>query len=170
MALIKPLRGITPLIGKNVFLAENATVIGDVEIGENSSVWYSAVIRGDVHFIRIGKNTNIQDCAVIHATFEKSPTNIGDNVTIAHGAIIHGCTLKDNVMVGMNAVVLDDAIVESNSIVAAGSVVTKGTVVESGTVYAGIPAKKIKNIDKELLENEVTRIAESYGTYSGWYK
>jgi carbonic anhydrase/acetyltransferase-like protein (isoleucine patch superfamily) len=170
MALIKPLRGKTPVIGKNVFLAENATIIGNVEIGENSSVWYGAVIRGDVHYIRIGKNTNIQDCAVIHATFEKSPTNIGDNVTIAHGAIIHGCTLKDNVMVGMNAVVLDDAVVESNSIVAAGSVVTKGTVVASGTVYAGIPAKKIKDIDKELLENEVTRIAEAYGTYSGWYK
>jgi carbonic anhydrase/acetyltransferase-like protein (isoleucine patch superfamily) len=170
MALIKSLSGIKPIIGKNVFLAENATIIGDVEIGDGSSVWYGAVIRGDVHYIRIGKNTNIQDCAVVHATYKKSPTNIGDNVTIAHGAIIHGCTLKDNVMVGMNAVVLDDAVVESHSIVAAGSVVTKGTVVESGTVYAGIPAKKIKDIDQRLLEEEINRIADSYRTYSGWYK
>ncbi len=169
MALIKPLRGNTPVIGKNCFLAENATIIGDVEIGDNSSVWYSAVIRGDVHYIKIGQNTNIQDCAVIHATYQKSPTHIGNNVIIAHGAIIHGCTIHDHVMIGMNAVVLDDAVVESNTIIAAGSVVTKGTKVEGGSVYAGIPAKKIKTLSPDLLEGELHRIANAYSTYASWY-
>lgn len=170
MALIKTLEGKTPKIGANVFIAENATIIGDVEIGDNCSVWYGAVIRGDVHYIRIGENTNIQDNAVIHATFEKSPANIGKNVTIAHGAVVHGCTIEDNVMIGINAVVLDNSVVESNTIIAAGSVVTKGTVVESGSVYAGVPAKKIKAISPELLEGEINRIANSYGMYAGWYK
>ena len=170
MAIIKTLLNKTPIIGKDCFLAENAVIIGDVEMGDNCSVWYSAVLRGDVHYIKIGNNTNIQDCAVIHATYKKSPTNIGDNVIIAHGAIVHGCTIKDNVMIGMNAVVLDDAIVESNSIVAAGSVVSKGTVVEAGSVYAGIPAKKIKDVGPELLEGEIKRIANSYGMYASWYK
>ncbi len=170
MALLKTLKDKTPVIGKDCFLAETATLIGDVTLGNNCSVWFNAVIRGDVHYIKIGNNTNIQDNAVIHATYKKSPTNIGNNVTIAHGAIVHGCTLKDNVMVGMNSVILDDAVVESNSIIAAGSVVTKGTVVESGSVYAGIPAKKIKEISKELLEGEINRIANSYGMYASWYK
>ncbi len=169
MALVKTLNGITPKIGENCFLAETATVIGDVEVGDNCSIWYNAVLRGDVHYIKIGKNTNIQDNAVVHATYKKSPTNIGNFVTIAHGAIVHGCTIHDNVMVGMNAVVLDDAVVNSNTIIAAGSVVTKGTVVESGCVYAGIPAKKIKEISKELLEGEIVRIAKAYEMYSGWY-
>ncbi len=170
MALIKTLNGNTPKIGNNCFLAETATVIGEVEIGDDCSIWYSAVLRGDVHYIKIGNNTNIQDNATVHATYKKSPVNIGSNVTIAHGAIIHGCTIKDNVMVGMNAVVLDDAVVESNSIIAAGSVVTKGTIVESGSVYAGIPAKKIKDISSDLLEGEINRIAKSYAMYAGWYK
>jgi gamma-carbonic anhydrase len=170
MGLIKPLKGITPKLGKDCFIAETAVIIGDVEIGDNCSVWYNAVIRGDVHYIKIGNNTNIQDGAVIHATYQKSPTNIGNNVTIAHNATVHGCTLQDNVMIGINAVVLDNAIVESNSIVAAGSVVTKGTVVESGSVYAGVPAKKVKDIGPELLEGEVIRIANAYGMYSSWYK
>lgn len=170
MALIKTLKDKTPDIGKDCFLAETATLIGDVTIGDNCSVWFNAVIRGDVHFIKIGNNTNIQDNAVIHATYKKSPTNIGNNVTIAHGAIVHGCTLKDNVMIGMNSVVLDDAVVESNSIIAAGSVVTKGTIVESGSVYAGIPAKKIKELSEDLLEGEINRIANSYGMYANWYK
>ncbi len=170
MALIKTLNGNTPNIGDNCFLAETATLIGEVTIGNNCSIWYSAVLRGDVHFIKIGNNTNIQDNATVHATYKKSPTTIGNNVTVAHGAIIHGCTIQDNVMIGMNAVVLDDAVVESNSIVAAGSVVTKGTTVESGTVYAGIPAKKIKDISPELLEGEILRIANAYEMYSGWYK
>lgn len=170
MALIRKLNNITPGFGKDCFLAETAVIIGDVKTGDNCSIWYNAVLRGDVHYIRIGNNTNVQDNAVIHATYKKSPTNIGNNVTIAHGAIIHGCTIHDNVMVGMNAVVLDDAVIESNSIIAAGSVVTKGTVVESGSVYAGVPAKKIKQVSPELLEGEINRIAGSYGMYAGWYK
>ena len=170
MALIKTLKGNSPKIGKNCFLAETATIIGDVEIGDDCSIWYSAVLRGDVHYIKVGNNTNIQDNATVHATYKKSPTNIGNNVTIAHGAIIHGCTIHDNVMIGMNAVVLDNAIIESNSIVAAGSVITKGTIVESGSVYAGVPAKKIKEISPELLEGEINRIANAYGMYAGWYK
>ncbi len=170
MALIKTLNGVSPKTGKDCFLAETATLIGQVEIGNNCSIWYNAVLRGDVHYIKIGNNTNVQDNAVIHATYKKSPTNIGSNVTIAHGAIVHGCTIKDNVMIGMNAVVLDDAVIESNSIIAAGSVVTKGTKVESGCVYAGIPAKKIKEISKDLLEGEIIRIANAYETYASWYK
>ena len=170
MALIKTLRGIAPKVGDNCFLAETATLIGEVEIGDNCSIWYSAVLRGDVHYIKVGNNTNIQDNATVHATYKKSPTNIGNNVTIAHGAIIHGCTIQDNVMIGMNAVVLDDAVVESNSIVAAGSVITKGTVVESGSVYAGVPAKKIKEVGTDLLEGEINRIASAYGMYASWYK
>lgn len=170
MALIKTLKGNTPIIGNNCFLAETATLIGEVEIGDNCSIWYNAVLRGDVHSIKVGNNTNIQDNATVHATYKKSPTNIGNNVTIAHGAIVHGCTIQDNVMIGMNAVVLDDAIVESDSIVAAGSVITKGTIVETGSVYAGIPAKKIKEISPELLEGEINRIANAYGMYAGWYK
>lgn len=170
MALIKALKGYTPKIGKNCFLAETATLIGEVEIGDNCSIWYSAVLRGDVHYIKVGNNTNIQDNATIHATYKKSPTNIGNNVTIAHGAIVHGCTIKDNVMIGMNAVVLDNVVVESNTIIAAGSVVTKGTIVEQGCVYAGIPAKKIKEIGPELLEGEINRIANAYAKYAGWYK
>lgn len=170
MALVKTLNGISPKFGENCFLAENATIIGDVEIGNNCSIWYGAVLRGDVHYIKIGNNTNIQDNAVVHATYKKSPTNIGNNVTVAHGAIVHGCTIRDNVMIGMNAVVLDDVVVESNTIIAAGSVVTKGTIVESGCVYGGIPAKKLKEISKELLEGEIIRIANAYEMYSGWYK
>lgn len=170
MALIKTLKGHTPKIGEDCFLAETATLIGEVEIGDNCSIWYSAVLRGDVHYIKVGNNTNIQDNATVHATYKKSPTNIGNNVTIAHGAIVHGCTIKDNVMIGMNAVVLDNAVVNSNTIIAAGSVVTKGTVVESGCVYAGIPAKKIKEINPELLEGEINRIANAYSMYAGWYK
>jgi carbonic anhydrase/acetyltransferase-like protein (isoleucine patch superfamily) len=170
VALIKSLNGINPEIGNNCFLAETATLIGDVKTGDNCSIWYNAVLRGDVHSIRIGHNTNIQDNVVVHATYKKSPTNIGSYVTVAHGAIIHGCTIKDNVMIGMNAVVLDNAVVNSNSIIAAGSVVTKGTVVESGCVYAGIPAKKIKKISTALLEGEINRIAKAYEMYAGWYK
>lgn len=170
MALIIPLKGKTPVIGNNCFLAENATIVGDVEMGNGCSVWFSAVLRGDVHYIRIGNNVNIQDGAIIHCTYQKSPTIIGNNVSIAHGAIVHGCTIHDNVLIGMNSVILDDAIVESNSIIAAGAIVTKGTVVQSGSVYAGSPAKKIKDISPELLKGEIERIANNYSMYAGWYK
>ena len=170
MALIKSLLGKTPVFGQNCFLAENAVIIGDITLGDNCSIWYGAVLRGDVHYIKIGNNVNIQDNAVIHATYQKCPTNIGNNVSIAHGAVVHGCTIHDNVLIGMNAVVLDDAIIHSNSIVAAGAVVTKGTVIESGSVYGGSPARKIKELSPELLEGEINRIANNYHMYSSWYK
>lgn len=169
MALIKTLNGHTPKFGKNCFLAENATIIGDVETGNDCSIWFGAVLRGDVHSIRIGNKVNIQDNATIHATYKKSPTHIGNNVSIAHNAVIHGCTIKDNVLIGMGAIVLDNAIVESNTIIAAGSVVTKGTVVESGWVYAGTPAKKMKQLGEELLKGEVERIVNAYSMYASWY-
>ena len=170
MAIIKKLNGHTPKFGKNCFLADNAAIIGDVEMGNDCSIWFGAVLRGDVHSIRIGNKVNIQDNATIHATYKKSPTNIGNNVSIAHNAVIHGCTIKDNVLIGMGAIVLDDAVVESNTIVAAGSVVTKGTVVESGWVYAGTPAKKMKQLGEELLKGDVERIVNAYSMYASWYE
>jgi len=170
MAIIKTLKGKKPTFGKNCWFAETAVIIGDTTIGDGCSIWYGAILRGDVHYIKIGNNVNIQDNAVIHATYQKSPTTIGNNVSIAHGAVVHGCTIHDNVLIGINAVVLDDAIVNSNSIVAAGAVVTKGTIIESGSVYGGSPAKKIKDISPALLEGEINRIANNYHTYAGWYK
>ncbi|HRZ41820.1 MAG TPA: gamma carbonic anhydrase family protein [Bacteroidales bacterium] len=170
MALIKPLQGITPTFGDNCFLAETAVIIGDVIMGNHCSVWYGAVIRGDVHHVRIGNLVNIQDNAVIHATYQKSPTHIGNQVSIAHSAIIHGCTIHDRVLIGMGAIIMDDAVVESDCIIAAGAVVTKGTVVPSGSVFAGNPAKLLKTIDRQLLEGEVHRIAESYRRYASWYQ
>ncbi len=158
-----------PKFGKNCFFAENATVVGEVEMGDNCSVWFNAVVRGDVHYIKIGNNVNIQDGAIIHCTYKKAPVNIGNNVSIAHGAIVHGCTIQDNVLIGMGAIIMDGALVESNSIVAAGALISKDTVVEGGSVYAGVPAKKIKSIDKELLEGEVARIARSYTMYASWH-
>ena len=168
--IIKTLKNKTPKFGKNCFLAENCTIIGEVEIGNDCSVWYNAVIRGDVHYIKIGNNVNIQDGAIIHATYQKSPTNIGDNVSIAHRAVVHGCTIKNNVLIGMGAIILDNVIINSNSIIAAGAVVTKGTIVEAGSVYAGTPAKKIKDIDEKLSKGEIQRIANSYSMYAAWYK
>ena len=170
MTIIKSLRGKTPVFGENCWFAETAVLIGDLSLGDNCSIWYGAVLRGDVHYIKIGNNVNIQDNAVIHATYQKSPTTIGNNVTIAHGAVVHGCTIHDNVLIGINSVILDDAIIHSDSIIAAGAVVIKGTIVESGAVYAGSPAKKIKDISPELLEGEINRIANNYHMYSGWYK
>jgi len=169
MALIRSVKGMHPKFGKNCFFAENATVVGEVEMGDNCSVWFNAVVRGDVHYIKIGNNVNIQDGAIIHCTYKKAPVNIGNNVSIAHGAIVHGCTIQDNVLIGMGAIIMDGALVESNSIVAAGALISKDTVVEGGSVYAGVPAKKIKSIDKELLEGEVARIARSYTMYASWH-
>jgi carbonic anhydrase/acetyltransferase-like protein (isoleucine patch superfamily) len=139
-------------------------------MGDQCSVWFNAVIRGDVHYIRLGNKVNVQDGAVIHATYKKSPTEIGNNVSIGHNALVHGCRVHDNVLIGMGAILMDDCVVNSNSIIAAGAVVTKGTIIESGSVYAGMPAKKIKDIDPELLTGEVERIADSYIKYAGWYK
>ncbi len=168
--IIKPLRGKTPAFGADCFLAENCVIIGDVVLGDNCSIWYNAVIRGDVHYIKIGNKVNIQDGAVIHATFEKHPTNIGNNVSIGHNAMVHGCTIADNVLIGMGAIVMDDCLVESNSIIAAGAVVTKGTHVPSGTIFAGVPAVKVKDISQELIAGEIDRIANNYIKYASWYK
>lgn len=168
--IIKELNGKSPQFGENCFIAETAVIIGDVEMGNDCSIWYHAIIRGDVHFIRMGNKVNVQDGAVIHATYQKYPTTIGNNVSIAHKAIVHGCTIHDNVLVGMGAIVMDDCVIESNSIIAAGAVLSKGTHVASGSVYAGIPAKKIKEINIELSEGEIKRIADNYIYYAKWYQ
>jgi len=168
--ILKKLRGKTPKYGKNCFFAENAILIGDVIMGDSCSVWFNAVLRGDVNYIKIGNKVNIQDGAVIHGTYKTAPTTIGNNVSIAHNATVHGCTIHDNVLIGMNAVVLDDVIIHSNSIIAAGAVVTKGTVIESGSIYGGIPAKKIKDISSELISGEIERIVDNYLMYASWYK
>jgi carbonic anhydrase/acetyltransferase-like protein (isoleucine patch superfamily) len=168
--IIKELNGKKPQFGTNCFIAETAVIIGDVVMGNDCSVWYHAVIRGDVHYIKIGNKVNIQDGAVIHATYQKHPTNIGNNVSIAHKAIVHGCTIHDNVLIGMGAIVMDDCVIESNSIIAAGAVLSKGTQVKSGSIYAGIPAKKVKNISEDLLKGEIERIADNYVFYAKWHQ
>lgn len=170
MPVIKSVLGKSPVIPSNCFVAENATIVGQVTMGQRCSVWFNAVIRGDVHYIRIGDQVNIQDGAVIHATYKKSPTNIGNNVSIGHNAIVHGCTIHDNVLVGMGSIIMDDCVVESNSIIAAGAVLTKNTHVPAGTIFAGMPAKKIKDVSSELLAGEINRIAENYIKYSDWFK
>ena len=168
--LIKSVNGKSPELGDDCFIAENATIVGEVTLGSQCSVWFNAVIRGDVNYIKIGNKVNIQDGAVIHCTYKKAPTVIGNNVSIGHNAIVHGCTIKDNVLVGMGAIVMDDCVVESNAIIAAGAVVTKGTHVPSGTIFAGMPAKKIKEVSPELSSGEIDRIAEAYVMYSSWFK
>ena len=170
MPIIKAVNGKEPQMGDNCFVAENATIVGDVILGDECSVWFNAVIRGDVNFIKMGNRVNIQDGAVIHCTYQKYPTNIGDNVSIGHNAIVHGCTIHDNVLIGMGAIVMDNCVVESNSIIAAGAVVTQNTHVESGCIYAGVPAKKVKDISQELISGEIDRIAANYVMYSGWFK
>ena len=168
--LIKTILCHTPSYGENCFFADNATLIGDVVMGDSCSVWFQAVVRGDVHRIRIGNHVNIQDGAVIHATYKTAPTTIGNNVSIGHNAIVHGCTIHDNVLVGMGAIIMDDAVVESNCIIAAGAVVTKNTTVPSGTVFGGMPAKKIKDSSPELISGEIARIAKNYSLYASWFK
>lgn len=170
MALIKSVKGISPKFGNNCFLAENSTVVGDVVMGDDCSVWFNAVVRGDVHYIRMGNKVNVQDGAIIHCTYQKHPTNIGNNVSIGHNAIVHGCTVQDNVLIGMGAIVMDKCEIGSNSIIAAGAVVLEGTKVEMGSIYAGVPAKKVKEISPELQKGEVERIANNYVMYSGWFK
>ena len=170
MPIIKPVNGKYPEIPSDCFIADNATIVGEVSMGEACSVWFNAVIRGDVHFIKMGNKVNVQDGAVIHATYQKSPTTIGNNVSIGHNAIVHGCAIHDNVLIGMGSIVMDDCVVESNSIIAAGAVVTQNTRVESGSIYAGIPAKKVKDISKELISGEIDRIANNYVKYSSWFK
>lgn len=168
--LIKSLKGKTPSIPEDCYVSENATIIGDVTIGDSCSIWFNAVVRGDVNSITIGNKVNIQDGAVIHCTYEKHATVIGNNVSIGHNAIVHGCTIHDNVLIGMGAIVMDNCVIESNSIIAAGAVVTQNTVVPSGTIYAGAPAKKVKDIDQSDFAGEIERISNNYVMYSSWYK
>ena len=170
MAILKAVQGKIPQFGKDCYLAENCTIVGDVISGDQCSFWFNAVVRGDVHYIKMGNKVNVQDGAVIHCTYQKAPTNIGNNVSIGHNALVHGCTIHDNVLIGMGAIVMDGCVVESNSIIAAGAVLLEGTHVPSGSVFAGVPAKKVKEVDKKLFEGEIKRISDNYVMYSGWFK
>lgn len=169
MALIKSVKGIAPKFGVNCWLAENSTVVGDVTIGENCTIWFNAVIRGDVNSVVIGNNSNVQDGAIIHCTYQKTKTVIGDYVSIAHNAIVHGCTIEDRVLIGMGAIIMDGAIIESGSIIAAGAIVTQSTRVPAGSIYAGNPAKLLKNVSEEASE-VFMRTANNYIMYAGWFK
>lgn len=168
MALIIPVRNHHPVIGQDCFIAENATIVGQVTIGDHCSIWFNTVIRGDVNSITIGNNTNIQDGTVIHCTYEKAATYIGSFVSVGHNAIVHGCTLEDRVLIGMGAIVMDHAVVKTGSLIAAGSVVLENTMVEPYSIYAGIPAKKIKEVGKKNAAM-IERIANNYLIYSKWY-
>lgn len=170
MPVILPVHDIHPSFGKDVFIAPNATIVGDVTTGDACSFWFNAVVRGDVNYIKMGNKVNVQDNAVIHGTYEKNPTNIGNNVSIGHSAIVHGCTIHDNVLVGMGAIVMDQAVIGSNSIIAAGAVVLEETVVPEGCIFAGVPAKKVKDITPEKVKGEIERIANNYVKYSSWFK
>ena len=168
--IIKEVNGKSPEIPKDCYIAENAVIVGDVVMGRQCSVWFNAVIRGDVHYIKIGNKVNVQDGAVIHCTYQKYPTHIGNHVSIGHNAIVHGCTVHDNVLIGMGSIVMDGCVVEPGSIIAAGAVLTQHSRVEAGSVYAGIPARKIKEVSPELLSGEIGRIAHNYTMYSEWFK
>ncbi|MCO5725687.1 gamma carbonic anhydrase family protein [Robiginitalea marina] len=170
MPIIQEVRGKHPVFGTDCFIAENATIVGDVVMGDQCSIWFNAVIRGDVHYIRMGHRVNVQDGAIIHCTYQKAPTEIGNDVSIAHNAIVHGCTLHDHVLVGMGSIIMDHCVVGSNSIIAAGAVLTQGTIVPEGSVFAGMPARKIKDIDPGLSQGEIHRIAASYVKYASWFK
>jgi carbonic anhydrase/acetyltransferase-like protein (isoleucine patch superfamily) len=170
MAIIRKIKGMTPQMGKNCFLAETAVVIGDVTMGDDCSIWYGAVLRGDVNSITLGNKVNIQDGAVIHTLYKRSKTIIGNNVSVGHNAVIHGAIIEDSCLIGMGAIVLDNAIVESGAIVAAGALVTAGMRVEGGCIYAGVPAKKIKVVDEKQREEIIDRIAQDYTMYAAWYK
>ena len=170
MSVILPVDGVMPQMGNDCFVAPNATIVGDVVMGDQCSVWFNAVLRGDVNSIRMGNKVNVQDGAVIHCTYQKTKAIIGNNVSIGHNAIVHGCVINDNVLVGMGAIVMDNVQVGSNSIIAAGAVVLEDTVIEPGSIYAGVPAKKVKDISEELISGEINRIADNYVKYSGWFK
>ncbi|MCX7696346.1 MAG: gamma carbonic anhydrase family protein [Bacteroidales bacterium] len=169
MAIIREINGKKPQWGNNCWFAENATIVGDVIMGEGCTVWFGAIVRGDVHEIRIGNYVNIQDNAILHATYQKSPLYIGNNVSIGHGAIVHGCRIGNNVLIGMGAIIMDDVVIEDNCIIAAGAVVTKGKHIPSGTVYGGVPAQKISNLSPEDHVREIERIARNYSLYASWY-
>jgi carbonic anhydrase/acetyltransferase-like protein (isoleucine patch superfamily) len=169
MAVILPCLDKSPQFGSGCFIAPNATVIGDVIMGDECSVWFNAVIRGDVNYIRMGNRVNVQDGAVIHCTYQKNATEIGNNVSIGHNAIVHGCIVKDYVLIGMGSIIMDRCIVQSNSIIAAGAVVLEDTVIEAGSIYAGVPAKKVKDISKDTIHGEIERIANNYTKYASWF-
>ncbi|HON97444.1 MAG TPA: gamma carbonic anhydrase family protein [Bacteroidales bacterium] len=169
MPLIKSVKGVSPKWGKDCWIADNATIVGDVIIGDQCTIWFNAVVRGDVHYIHIGNKVNIQDQVVIHCTYQTAPVEIGNNVSIGHSAIIHGCKIGNNVLIGMGAIIMDDVIIEDNCIIAAGAIVTKNTFIPSYSIFAGIPAKKIKNLSVEQLQKEVLDIAEHYPMYASWY-
>ena len=169
MPLIKSVKGVSPKWGKDCWIADNATIVGDVIIGDQCTIWFNAVVRGDVHYIHIGNKVNIQDQVVIHCTYQTAPVEIGNNVSIGHSAIIHGCKIGNNVLIGMGAIIMDDVIIEDNCIIAAGAIVTKNTFIPSYSIFAGIPAKKIKNLSEEQLQKEVMDIAEHYPMYASWY-
>jgi carbonic anhydrase/acetyltransferase-like protein (isoleucine patch superfamily) len=170
MPIILPVEGKLPQFGNNCFIAPNATIVGDVVAGDDCSFWFNTVLRGDVNFIKLGNKVNVQDGACIHCTYEKYGTTIGDNVSIGHHAIVHGCTVHDNVLIGMGAIVMDNAVVHSNTIIAAGAVVLENTVCEAGSIYAGVPAKKVKDISQELISGEINRIASNYVRYADWFR
>ncbi|HNR85961.1 MAG TPA: gamma carbonic anhydrase family protein [Taishania sp.] len=170
MALIKACRGTSPKFGKDCWFAENATIVGDVVMGDECSVWFNAVVRGDVNSIKMGNRVNVQDGAVIHCTYEKTKTVLGNNVSIGHNALVHGCTVEDNVLIGMGSIVMDNCYIKANCIIAAGAVLLENTRVESWSIYAGVPAKKVKTLSPELFEGEIKRIANSYVKYSSWFK
>jgi carbonic anhydrase/acetyltransferase-like protein (isoleucine patch superfamily) len=170
MALIKSVKGISPCFGTNCYLSENATIVGDVTAGDDCTFWFQCVVRGDVHYIKIGNKVNIQDGAILHCTYQKHPLNIGNNVSIGHRAMVHGCTIEDNVLIGMGAIVMDNAYIEKNSIIAAGAVVLENTRVESGSIYAGVPAKKVKELSPEHFKEINERIAKNYVMYASWFK
>jgi carbonic anhydrase/acetyltransferase-like protein (isoleucine patch superfamily) len=169
MATILTVQGKDPQFGKNCYIAPNATIVGDVIMGSECSVWFNAVIRGDVHYIKMGDKVNVQDGAVIHCTYQKHPTNIGNNVSIGHNALVHGCTIHDNVLIGMGSIVMDGCVVHSHSIIAAGAVVLEGTIVEEGSIYAGVPAKKVKTVSEAMITGEIDRIANNYVKYASWF-
>lgn len=170
MPVILPVKGVHPVIPASCFIAPNATVVGDVVMGEECSIWFNTVVRGDVNSIRMGNKVNIQDGAVLHCTYEKTKVVLGNNVSIGHNALVHGCTVEDNVLIGMGAIVMDNAFIGTNTIIAAGAVVLENTVCESGSIYAGVPAKKVKDISQELIHGEIDRIANNYVMYSSWFK
>lgn len=169
MAIIRSVRGFSPIMGNNCFLAENATVVGEVIMGDDCTIWFNAVVRGDVNTIHIGNRCNVQDGAIIHCTYQKTKTSIGNNVSIAHNAVVHGCTVHDNVLIGMGAIIMDEAVIGSDSVIAAGAVVLPGTIVEPGSVYAGTPARRIKDISDELRQ-VIQRTAGNYPMYAEWFK
>ena len=170
MALIKSVRDFTPQIGKDTFLADNATIIGDVEIGEGCSIWFGTVLRGDVNSIRIGNGVNIQDGSVLHTLYEKSTIEIGDDVSVGHNVTIHGAKICNGALIGMGAVVLDHAVIGEGASGAAGSGVLSKTIVEPGSIYAGVPAKFVKKVDPEQAKEINQKIAKNYHMYSSWYK